>query len=114
MQNTLGELKVLVVKLILNLFWGSDSGITPHDSNDEAMKGMLMKAIRAAQGEHLPQGLTFIRPRWYFIYLFAIPNSPPCLFPFAFPLQVQGIILEMILFLLFLIKSTHCHSSQSS
>lgn len=30
MQNTLGELKVLVVKLILDLFWGSVSGMRPY------------------------------------------------------------------------------------
>ena len=30
--------------------------LAQHDTNDKAMKGMLMKAIRATQGEHLPQG----------------------------------------------------------
>lgn len=55
------------------------SPITRRGSNDEAMKGMLMKAIRATQGEHLPQGLTLFRPQLYFISLIPIANGPPSL-----------------------------------
>lgn len=104
MQNALGELKVLVVKLILDLFWGSVSGMASLSLDvtamKRAMKGMLMKAIRMARGEHLPQGLTLCSPRWYFIFFFPFLFVLHLFSPFAIPLQVQGIIVEMIQFLL--------------
>lgn len=59
----MGELKSLVAKLILGLFLGGGGGgfewgggvcqrdgvaIAPRDSGDEAMKEMLMKAMKSA------------------------------------------------------------------
>ena len=80
MQNALGELKVLVAKTnfgsILGIRQRDGVPIARRDSNDEAMKGMLMKAIRAARGEHLPRGPTLFRPRWYFIFRLPFPVLP--------------------------------------
>lgn len=80
---------------ILGIYQRDADAISWHDSNDKAMKGMLMKVITASQGEHLPHHSDvggILSP-------FSFPIGLPSLFPSALPLQLRGIIVEIILFI---------------
>lgn len=56
------------------------------------MKGMLMKAIRAARGEHLPRGPTLFRPRWYFIFRLPFPSVLPLFSHLPSPSRFKGLL----------------------
>lgn len=91
---------------ILGMCQRNDVAIAPHDGSDKAMKGMLMKAIKAAQGEHLPQGLTFFRPLWYSSFFFYSHWSLS--FSHLLSFQVQRIIVKIIFALFFHLQCQKC------